>query len=688
MPFKARNKNRRSISLWSLLVVMALQTLAISAFAQEKTAVQIKAFDEKLKAVPDIEISINGGGFVAIGKRGVGFTDISTRDLPPVSIAVKDDELEVASWNYSRGVLEVVVRKKSYRLVPFRLQTIKGEILKNTEVSYLGKDTIKLHTDGTGGFSVPVPHEVAKPGISQFRLKGFNVEKLTTSGRETILVVAPVQRAAQTPVVAKDASQYFQDFDLRNLDSIRSLTVFYAIFKNYDFSKLDKVTRDRIDGKLYSLMGKMLDSIKVETEPVVTRISDSTFVSDDIRTLLHQAETEQITLAELRLAFDEKIALINRKVQSGIGDLDPAVRNQLWQDIVKLEQILKENEMRFYRNQSDYHTVLASMKERFFDVTELEEKLFMSESQRMEEQARFRRNILITAVVSIVFAALCILLIHFSNRLRKKQGELVEANDHIRKMNENLETLVYQRTAMLEKTHREMDMFLYKASHDLQGPISSIIGLCNLATHTVNEESRELVQRTYNTAFSMERMLKKLKVISEISRPAEPKRVNLHEELTMLHAMFRQKIRDNEVRFTIDCDPSISLVAHRDLLHTTLVNLVENAIHFSVLKKEGPPEVTLKCTPQANSLQITIVDNGVGIPEESREKVWDMFYVANEQSTGNGLGLYIVRKCVQVMNGYVSLESRENRYTRIVVVIPAAIVKTQASAGVQPAMTS
>src|SRR5690606_3191890 len=114
-----------------------------------------------------------------------------------------------------------------YRLVPFRLQTIKGEILKNTEVSYLGKDTIKLHTDGTGGFSVPVPHEVAKPGISQFRLKGFNVEKLTTSGRETILVVAPVQRAAQTPVVAKDASQYFQDFDLRNLDSIRSLTVFY-----------------------------------------------------------------------------------------------------------------------------------------------------------------------------------------------------------------------------------------------------------------------------------------------------------------------------------------------------------------------------------------------------------------------------------------------------------------------------
>ena len=98
---------------------------------------------------------------------------------------------------------------------------------------------------------------------------------------------------------------------------------------------------------------------------------------------------------------------------------------------------------------------------------------------------------------------------------------------------------------------------------------------------------------------------------------------------------------------------------------------------FSILRKGVTPEVQLRATPQTNSLQITIVDNGVGIPADSRDKVWDMFYVANEKSSGNGLGLYIVRKCVQALNGYISMESEEDSYTRIVIVIPAKIERHQ-----------
>lgn len=670
----AGKKSPDMISVRGYLLVLVFHLLVTSVLAQDKTAVQVKTFDEKLKVVPNVEISINGGPFIAIGNRGVGFTDISTRDLPPVSVTVKNGELEAASWNYSKGVLEVVVRKKSYRLHSVRLQTAAGEILKNIEVSYFGKDTIIMRTDASGSFEIPLAHDSGRPALDQFSVHGFSLEKLAYSAQETVISAVPSKRLpVSEPRREKDASQYFENFDLRNLDSIRSLTVFYAIFKNYQFSNLDKATRDRIDAKLYSLMGKMLDSINVETEPLVTRISDSTFVSDDLRTLLRQAETEQKTLAELRTAFDAKIDLINRKLEGGIDQLDPLVRDQLWQDIARLEQILKENETRFYRNQSDYYSVLASMKESFFDITDLEEKLFNSEAQRIEEQQKFKRNILTIILVTSAFGLLSILLIHTSTRLRKKQAELVGANEHIRRMNENLETLVYQRTALLEKAHKEMDIFLYKASHDLQGPICSIIGLCNLATHTVNEEGRELLQRTYNTAFAMDRMLKKLKVISEINRPGEPTEVRLQEELSMLHSAFRQFIHDNRIKFAIHCDPTIAIVAHRDLLHTALVNLVENALHFSVLRSGITPEVTLKCTPQVNSLQISIVDNGVGIPPEAREKVWDMFYIANENSAGNGLGLYIVRKCVQAMNGYISLESEENSYTRIVIVIPAVV---------------
>ncbi len=689
MPLVVRTKSRGMSSLRAWLMILVIHVLAANALAQDKTAVQVKTFDEKLKVFPNVEISINGGPFVAIGNRGVGFTDVSTHDLPPVSVTVKNDALEAASWNYSKGILEVVVRKKSYRLHTFRLQTTGGEILRNIEVSYFGKDTIKLLTNAQGSFEVPVPNDGRKPGISQFAINGYKLEKHTPSEREDILSVVAVRRGTTSkPVASKDASEYFQHFDLRNLDSIQSLTVFYAIFKNYQFSSLDKATRDRIDAKLYSLMGKMLDSVKVETNPFVTRISDSTFVSDDLRTLLHQAETEQKTLTELRAAFDSKIELINRKLEGGIGDLDPLVREQIWLDIARLEQILKENETRFYRNQSDYFSVLATMKEKFFDVTDLEEKLYVSEAQRIEERQKFKRNILTVILVTAVFALLSVLLIHISSKLRKKQGELVTANDQIRRMNDNLETLVYQRTALLEKAHKEMDIFLYKASHDLQGPICSIIGLCNIATHTIKGEGSELVQRTYNTAFAMDRMLKKLKLISEINRPREPSEVNLLDEFSMLQSSFSQFARDNNVRLTIDCNKAITFVAHRDLLHIALLNLVENALHFSALRRDTVPEVQLKGVSQTNSIQISIIDNGIGIPDDAREKVWDMFYVGNEHSVGNGLGLYIVRKCVQAMNGYISMESQENHFTRIVMVIPVMFENIQIPKEATPAVVS
>lgn len=675
MPLKIREDKPVMTSFWSGLVFfMAMLTVAGGALAQEKTAIQVKTFDEKLNAYPNVELSINGGKFISTGNRAAGFTEIDSKKLPPVSVTIRNDGLEAASWNYSKGILEVVVRRKSYRLYTFTVKTPDGEILQNIPITYLGRDTVKLVANGLGQFDVPVANDATRPDRNQFIISGYHIDELVLSENENRLVASRSLQVAQADNSGgKDASAYFKGFDLTNLDSIQSLTVFYAIFKNYQFSNLDKPTRERIDAKLYSLMGKMLDSIRGRSDPFVSRISDSTFVSDDLRTLLAQAETEQKTLTELRDAFDQKIDLINRKLEGGIDQLDPLVRDQLWQDIATLENILEENEERFYRNQSDYLKVLGSMKEKFFDVKDLEEKLNVSEAQRIEERQRFQRNIVIVILVTAGFALLSILLIHFSSKLRKKQTELVAANDQIRRMNDNLETLVYQRTALLEKARKEMDIFLYKASHDLQGPICSIIGLCNIATRTVNAEGLELVQRTYNTAFAMERMLKKLKVISEINHPAEPSLVTLHEEFSMLQTIFRQFIRENNIRFSIDCDPEITFYAHRDLFHIALVNLVENALNFSILRDGAIPEVKLKGTPQANSLQISIVDNGVGIPEESRDKVWDMFYVANEKSSGNGLGLYIVRKCVQAMNGYISLESEENRYTRIVIVIPATV---------------
>jgi len=67
---------------------------------------------------------------------------------------------------------------------------------------------------------------------------------------------------------------------------------------------------------------------------------------------------------------------------------------------------------------------------------------------------------------------------------------------------------------------------------------------------------------------------------------------------------------------------------------------------------------------------ISIYDNGVGIDESIRSKIFDMFFMGHEKSEGNGLGLYTVRKCVQAMHGKIEVESEVGRYTKFIVSIP------------------
>jgi signal transduction histidine kinase len=83
-------------------------------------------------------------------------------------------------------------------------------------------------------------------------------------------------------------------------------------------------------------------------------------------------------------------------------------------------------------------------------------------------------------------------------------------------------------------------------------------------------------------------------------------------------------------------------------------NLVENSIHFSGVDN---PYVRLKVTQNGDYITMDFLDNGQGIPKEYQEQVFDMYFRANERSKGNGLGLYIVKKAVEKLEGSISLSS-------------------------------
>ena len=651
------------------VVLGLLIAVSVVARAQDKNLVQIKAFDQQLGALANVKVSVNGKEYIAIDNKGGVFYEIAKEDLPPKSIKVSDETLEAESWNYSKGILSIIIRKKSYKSITISVMSVDSKPVPNVTVVYRGVKTIDAVTNSQGIFTLPLALNEELPRAQQFSVDGYKIQQMNASSKDgRTLVVEAVRKNKNAGHDNTVSKELLGNFDISQLDSIRSLTVFYAVFKNYEIASLPKETKEKIDAKFHQLVRQL------ETEEsknrFIGKISDSSFVRTDVTNLLEQARYENKLLDDLRSDFDRKIQIINEKLADGTASLDQPTRDRLLEDLNMLEHVLTENEDKFYKNLTSYKTILSSLKSSFFDIQNLEQKLEISESKRLEEQRAFRKNLLIVVSIALVFGVLLIFLIYLRMKLERQQKSLILANDAIRRMNENLEELVSERTKLLINANREMDIFLYRASHDLRTPICSIMGLCNIAMYSDSSELPELVRRMSSTAVRMDRMLKKLRVINEINQPSNYSLIRFSEKAETLKREFAQVITENKIDVIFDFPNDLAFHSYPALFDTILYNLFDNALFFSGIKTDNVAQVYVRAKVTDNKLALEIQDNGIGIKEEIQMKLWDMFFVGNEYSKGNGLGLYLVSKSIQALRGSIDIETKPNVFTTFTVTIP------------------
>ena len=120
------------------LVFFFLFILAWEAEAQ-KQVVLVKVYNQTLEPFRNEEISVNGGAFVAVDKTGQLFREFDDRDLPPKSVHLKNELFEVATWNYSKGKLEIVVRARTTRTLSVTIFDENNDPLTNHPVTYQGR---------------------------------------------------------------------------------------------------------------------------------------------------------------------------------------------------------------------------------------------------------------------------------------------------------------------------------------------------------------------------------------------------------------------------------------------------------------------------------------------------------------------------------------------------------------------
>ncbi|MGI9544389.1 MAG: sensor histidine kinase, partial [Cyclobacteriaceae bacterium] len=96
----------------------------------------------------------------------------------------------------------------------------------------------------------------------------------------------------------------------------------------------------------------------------------------------------------------------------------------------------------------------------------------------------------------------------------------------------------------------------------------------------------------------------------------------------------------------------------------------ENAVLYNEATKRKKAIVNISLTSNINSIDIKVNDNGIGITEEAISHIFDLFTVGTDQTKGYGLGLYIVKKAVEKLQGLITVSSKRNQFTTFHITLP------------------
>lgn len=225
----------------------------------------------------------------------------------------------------------------------------------------------------------------------------------------------------------------------------------------------------------------------------------------------------------------------------------------------------------------------------------------------------------------------------------------------------------------LKKTNNELDHFLYKVTHDFRAPLLSILGLINLA----KKEDRHRGDISDKYFELIEGSITKLdKLNGEITNLVKSQRTGINiSDITFGELVYAELetlkflVNKRDVKWTVKINEEIPFSSDEFRIKMILHNVLYNAIKYSDVDKEQSfVEIDIRTTRDDCVLLVT--DNGIGISSDLQSRIFDMFFRATENSTGSGLGLYMVKETVNKLLGTIEVESEFGTGTTFKIIIP------------------
>lgn len=250
----------------------------------------------------------------------------------------------------------------------------------------------------------------------------------------------------------------------------------------------------------------------------------------------------------------------------------------------------------------------------------------------------------------------------------EKQKKLLEAQ------NVTLEEQVKEKTRNLSMVNEEMlirnnelRQFSHTLSHNLKSPVATFQGLLNLVdVSDLNDNNKELYKYLNQSVCKMQEVFSDMNQMLEIRNKLynSIEEVNLQKLMDGLHNQFYHELRSNEIDFQYDFNGQKCIRTNEKQINSILFNLISNSIKFrSEIRR---PEINIKLVPNGTYQSFMVRDNGLGIDmEKYASKLFFPYQQFHKQSSGKGLGLYLVKLQTESLGGNVRIASEPDLFTEV-----------------------
>ncbi len=372
------------------------------------------------------------------------------------------------------------------------------------------------------------------------------------------------------------------------------------------------------------IMGNTLyffSQFKLERQDFIGALSD-----------LQESEklAEEINLRRLKRDIYDSYVIIYQ----ALGDLDMVVKYQNKYMGIK-DSIFNEQ-------------MASNLKEIQLDAQRKQSEVIIQQKDVEIERVRLITGLVgVIALLMIVLSFLIYRNYRASHRMKlvlekeveSRTGELVKSNQELTKM-----------------TH-EYDQLVYRASHDIRGPLATLMGLTNIAKQDTKEplRVRDYLSKIESTANGLNQTLSQLMETNRIRNfPIVVEEVTLDSLVETIYGSFKNLNHFPLISLrTEKGDWKKPLRSDKNLINFVLTKLLDNAFrYFSVNKLEK--YIKVSWSQDEHNTTIMVEDNGSGIDSQAKEKIFQLFYVASDVH-GSGLGLFLAQMAAQRLGGRIVL---------------------------------